>query len=51
MNMKDIKMNNIKVLKVMAETPTKVYFKHSYEDEFSEITLYKRVTNRDINFM
>ena len=42
MNVKDLKISDIKVLKVTKESPSTVLYKHSYADEFKECTVLKQ---------
>ena len=42
MNAKDLKISDIKVVKVTKESPTTVLYKHSFGDEFKEYTVLKQ---------
>ena len=49
MNMKDLKISDIKVIKVTKESPSVVLYKNSYADEFKECTVIKQCKmNKDI---
>lgn len=42
MNMKELKISEVKVLKVTKESPNSVFYKHSYNENFKEATVLKK---------